>query len=91
MFLELDNYRLTSDERQFIISKKRVIQAGRLTKAENVGKEVWEEVKYYTDIKFALKFLGNSVLLDNDDIVVIKQKLDLLANKIEEFNKLLRR
>lgn len=90
MYMEFDNYKLRTDERQFIISKKRIVKAGHFTKEENIGKPVWEDIKYYTDVKFAFKFLGNSVLLDNDDITVIKEKLDLLTNKIDEFCKLLK-
>lgn len=87
MILEFDDYRITTDERCFIVQKRRVTQASRMTKAENVGKVSWKDDKYYDNLDSALQYLGKSVLLDNDDVSVIKDKLSQLERKIEGFTK----
>lgn len=89
MILQFDNYKIKTDERQFIVQRKKIIQDSKFTKTENVGKEVWEDYRYYSSLETALKFLGKSVLLQNDDVVVIKAKIDELQGKIEEFIKVL--
>ncbi|EDS77071.1 conserved hypothetical protein [Clostridium botulinum C str. Eklund] len=89
MVLEVDDYKIITDDKQFIVQKKRIVQAGRLTKKENIGKEYWSDIKYYSSLNSALKFIRKTVLLDNDDLKVIMDKLEQLEHKIDEFaNKL---
>lgn len=89
MVLEVDDYKIITDDKQFIVQKKRIVQASRLTKEENVGKEHWNDIKYYNSLNSALKFIRKTVLLDNDDLKVIMDKLNQLESKIDEFtNKL---
>ncbi|CAG7840018.1 hypothetical protein CLOHAE12215_01434 [Clostridium haemolyticum] len=87
MILEFDGYKIVTDDKQFIVQKKKVIQAGRLTKEENIGKEYWEDFKYFTNLNFALKFIKKTILLDNDDLNIIMEKLNQLEDKIDEFTK----
>lgn len=90
MYLEIgENYRITSDDKQFILSRKKITQAGRFTKECNVGKITWGDEKYFSELKWALKSIGNDILLQNDDIVEIKQKLDELQEIINGFTVLL--
>ncbi|MCW6124741.1 hypothetical protein [Clostridium sporogenes] len=90
MILEFENYRIKTDSRQFVVQKKKVVQAGRLTKEENIGKEYWEDEAYCTTFNFALKLLRKKILLDNDDLKVIVNKLNQLESKIDEFTKILK-
>ena len=90
MILEFEDHKIVTDERQFIVQKKKVIQAGKFTKEENVGKEKWEDGAYCASLNSALKFLRKSILLDNDDLLVIMKKLNELESKIDEFTKMLK-
>lgn len=90
MNLEFENYKIVTDDKQFIVQKKKVVQAGKFTKEENIGKEYWDDEAYCTTLNFALKFLRKKVLLDNDDLKVIINKLDELENKIDEFTEILK-
>lgn len=90
MILEFENYRIKTDSRQFVVQKRKVVQAGRFTKEENIGKEYWEDEAYCTTLNFALKLLRRKVLLDNDDLKVIVNKLNELESKIDKFTSLLK-
>ncbi len=50
MILEFENYRMKTDSRQFVVQKRKVVQAGRFTKEENIGKEYWEDEAYCTTL-----------------------------------------
>ncbi len=89
MKLDLGDYRIESDERQFIVQAKSVIREGKLTKEENVGKEIFKTVAYMPTLPMCLKFIGNKIVLDNDDINTIKDKLDSLRKEISKLNKVL--
>lgn len=90
MILEFEDYMICTDERQFIVQQKKIVQDSKLTKKENIGKEYWEDIAYCPSLKYALKFLYKKVLLDNDDLTVILSKLDGIENKIKEFLKILK-
>lgn len=90
MKLDFGDYRITTDERQFVIQQKRIIEEGKLTKKENVGKERWVDIAYCPSLKFSLKFLYTKTLLDNDDLMLIMKKLHVIENKIAEFLKVLK-
>lgn len=89
MYLEFKDFRIITDERQYIVQKKRLVKPGKFTKEENVGKEVYDDIAYCGTLEFALKFLSNKLILDNDDLKVIQQELRLLRAKIKEFIALL--
>lgn len=89
MKLDLGDYRIESDERQFIVQAKSIIKESKLTKEENIGKEVFKTVAYLPTLSMCLKFIGNKIVLDNDDINTIKDKLDALRKEISKLNKAL--
>lgn len=89
MKLDLGDYRIESDERQFVVQAKSIIKGGKLTKEENIGKEIFKIVAYMPTLQMCLKFIGNKIVLDNDDINTIKDKLDSLHKKISKLNKAL--
>ncbi|WP_392486758.1 hypothetical protein ACER0A_002085 [Haloimpatiens sp. FM7315] len=90
MKLIFDDYQIVTDDKQFIIQKKKVVQAGRFTKTENIGKGYWEDIGYFGKLNFALKSLGKSILLSNDELKVIMKKLNELESKIDEFTRILK-
>lgn len=89
MKLDLGDYKIESDDRQFIVLAKSIVKESKLTKEENVGKEVFKPVAYHSNFQSVLKFLSNKVLLDNDDINTIKDKLEQLHKEIARLNKAL--
>jgi len=89
MKLDLGEYLITSDERQFIVSRRSIVQAGRMAKAENVGKEKIEPIAYCTSIDYALKIACKNVLMVNDDLTIIMDKLNAIEVKIKEFTRVL--
>jgi dTDP-glucose pyrophosphorylase len=88
MILDLGNYKVVTDDLQFIVQERKVVQEGRLTKKENVGKEIWKDVAYCSSLKSSLKFLSKKVLMNNEDINVVVRELKVLQGKIEGVAKL---
>lgn len=86
MNFDLGEYRIKKDERQFIIQSKRIVEEGKRTKEENIGKEVYKNLAYYTTFKGAVKYLSNRIILDNNDINTVINKLNSLEKKIESLN-----
>lgn len=84
-----DEYRIRTDEYQFIVEKKVIVKAGILTKEENIGKEKWNVLGYYGNIDSALKSIAKNVLISNDDINVIIDKLNLIQSEIKDIKSLL--
>ena len=84
MRVEISNYIIETDSLQFILKEKGIVQEGRLTKAENVGKEKETTLGYYTKFEQALSAIPQEVLKTNDNIVIIKDKLDQIKADIEQ-------
>lgn len=87
MILDFGDYKIVTDERQFIVQAKKVIQEGRFTNPENVGKEYYEDIRYFNSLNSTLKFLAKRTVLVNNDLKVIQEKLAELQRKIDEFSK----
>ena len=83
MRVEISNYIIETDSLQFIIKEKGIVQEGRLTKAENVGKEKETTLGYYTKFEDVLKAIPQEVLKGNDDMNIIKDKLIEIKAVIE--------
>lgn len=68
--IKIDNdYRITNDKYNFILQKRRIITnnaRGRRTNPENIGKEVWTDEGYYTNIKFLLKRYATKKTLESE-------------------------
>ena len=84
MRVEISNYIIETDSLQFILKKKGIVQEGRLTKAENIGKEKETTLGYYTKFEQALSAIPQEILKSNDDIVIIKDKLDQIKADIKQ-------
>lgn len=87
MILTFKNYKITTDDRQFIVQEKRKVQEGRFTKEENIGKDYWANIGYFGSLKYALKSLAKLTLLRNNDIDTIVSELKALEGKIDELIK----
>ena len=84
MKIDIGNYRITSDERQFIIQSVGYVTESKVTKKENIGKEKTKNLAYYRSFKNVLKYLANKIVLDNDDTKIILDKLNELERKIDD-------
>jgi len=84
-----DKERVITDSMQFIVQTKRIIQASKNTKTENVGNEEWGNVGYFPSINYALRYISKNIVLENDDFKVMVEKLNQLDIKIHEVKELL--
>ena len=90
MKMDLVDVRITTDEFQFVVQKLSIIQATKegskiKTKPENVGKSVWSNIAYCSTLNQALKHVGKKIVLENNDLEVIVEKLEELENTIAKF------
>lgn len=83
MKIDIGNYRIISDKRQFIIQSVGYVTESKVTKKENIGKEKTKNLAYYRSFKNVLKYLANKIVLDNDDTKIILDKLNELERKID--------
>ena len=83
MKIDIGDYRIISDERQFIIQSVGYVTESKVTKKENIGKEKTKNLAYYRSFKNVLKYLANKIVLDNDDTKIILNKLNELERKID--------
>ena len=84
MKIDIGDYRIISDERQFIIQSVGYVTESKVTKKENIGKEKTKNLAYYRSFKNVLKYLANKIVLDNADIKIILDKLNELERKIDD-------
>ena len=83
MKINIGDYLIETDERQFIVKAKKVVEESRFTKEENIGKEYYQPIAYCTSFNSALRFVPQQVLRSNDDITVIKEKLKQIDEDIK--------
>lgn len=83
MNITIGDYKIESDSMQFVVKKKRIVEESKRTKAENIGDERWIPIAYAVKFEQALLFVPQEALRDNDDIVVIKEKLDQIQADIK--------
>ena len=83
MKINIGDYLIETDERQFIVKTKKVVEEGRFTKEENIGKEYYQSIAYCTSFNSALRFVPQQVLRSNDEILVIKEKLEQIEEIIK--------
>lgn len=88
MKIKLGDYLIESDERQYIVKVKKVVEEGRLTKKENIGKEYWQPIAYCTGFDSALKFIPEQALRSNEDILAIKEKITQIHEHSKEYKKI---
>lgn len=83
MKLVLNDYVISTDERQFIVYRKDIIKASRTTKAKNIGKEKLTPIGYFTHLDSALKCVPQSIIKSNKDLCVIIDKLNAIEGDIK--------
>ena len=90
MEVEFKNgFKIVTDSLQFIVQKRKVIQAGAKTKEANIGNVVFENIAYCSTLDFALKTIGNQLCLDIDGLQDIKKALNSLEKEITALTELL--
>lgn len=50
VILDFGNYRVITDDKQFITQEKRVKQENQFTKEENIGQEYYADLGYYREL-----------------------------------------
>ena len=75
MKIELGNYLIESNELCYTVKIKRVKEASEKTKEENVGEEYYSNIGYYTSLESALRKIPEHLIMTNDDVKEIKEKL----------------
>lgn len=88
MRLDLGKYVIQTDEVQFVVKEKIVVQAGINTKEENVGKEREKDLAYCSSFENALKILSKRAFIDNEDIRDVVKETKALQSKIEGLTQL---
>ncbi|GAA0107349.1 hypothetical protein [Clostridium tertium] len=83
MKINIGDYFIETDERQFIVKAKKIVEESRLAKKENIGKEYWQPIAYCTTFNSALKFVSQQALRSNDDISVVIDKLTQIERDIK--------
>ena len=84
MKINIGDYQITSDNLQFIVSRKNIVKEGVFTKEENIGKEVYKPIAYCCKFQEALSYIPNDVLKTNDDINIIMDKLNQIHEDIKQ-------
>ena len=82
MKINVGDYQITSDNLQFIVSRKNIIKEGVFTKEENIGKETWKPIAYCTKFDEALRFIPQDILRSNDDVSEIRRQLDEIHDAV---------
>ena len=97
MKMDLGNdLRITTDEFQFMLQKMSIVQATpegskkKKTLEKNVGNIVWTTIAYCSSLDQTLNHVAKKILLENDDLKVIKEKLNELQDTINKFTGILK-
>lgn len=92
MIIEVDgDYRIITDEMQYIVQRGKVVVANKNTKPENVGKKKWVNIAYITSIDAAIRFICKNITLLNNDTKTILDKLDVVYAQVDKLGLILER
>ena len=80
-----NGFRVISDSLQFVVQRKRIVKKTPKTKDENVGNIEWDNICYCRELDFALKSIGDQLVMDIPDIQDIKKALLSLEKEIAAF------
>lgn len=80
----LGEYQIVSDERQFVVKVSKKVTD---KESENYGKDYIQNIAYCTSFDSALRFIPQQVLRSNNDITVIKEKLEQIQADIKALPK----
>ena len=80
MDIKIGDYQIVADERQFVVKVSKKVTD---KESDNYGKDYIQNVAYCTSFDSALRFIPQQVLRSNDDITVIKDKLEQIQADIK--------
>lgn len=84
MKVEIGDYLITTDSRCFVLREKTpTIITDKTTKEQA---EIHVALGYFTHFDSLVKRLGERIMLDNEDMKVIQDKLDRLNKTVKELN-----
>ena len=80
-----EDYKITSDSLNVIINQRHVNTGAKRALAENIGKEYWMQVAYFSSPKNALKFIVDNEILGTglSDFETVVAKIDELKALID--------
>lgn len=81
MKINLGKYSIVTDERQYKVKSEVGVAEDGTPITKNLG--------YFTTLEKALKFIPEQIVRENDDLMEISNKLDLLKGYIEEKSEVL--
>lgn len=84
------NWKIETDDMQFIVSQRSTIKEGRFTNPENVGKDKWEVEGYCSNITSCLNIINKKIVLQNDNLDDIMDKLADIESIAKRIDKQLR-
>ena len=79
MKIKLGDYFIETDERQYKVRK----YIGK----DKDGKDVYKSIAYCNTFSYALKFISEQTIRDNDDINIIIDKLTKIGAEIKDIDK----
>lgn len=80
MKINIGDYLIETDERQFVVKINKTVTD---KESKNYGQPYVQNLAYCTTFNSALKFIPQQVLRSNDDITVIKDKLEQIEADIK--------
>lgn len=93
MKITIGDYKIESDNNCFTLSAKKtigpIVKDGIVVNQDKVGTHRWVAVGYYTQADGLLNAIPRQVILDNDDLLAIKQKLEVIKIQIAGIRKVL--
>lgn len=81
MDIKVGDYKIISDERQFIV---RITKKVTDKESKNYGETYEQNLAYVTTLEGALKFIPEQTIRSNDDIQTILKKLDKINEDIKK-------
>jgi hypothetical protein len=82
-----DEYAITADENQFVLKKRKTVKDSH--KAENIGKEYYENIGYFGTIQSVYQTLANRLCMDNiGKLSIAIKKIDKLTGMLKNLTTL---
>jgi len=82
-------YQVITDELQFIVQRVKVTTATKLTNPDNIGKESWVTIGNFPNIQYCVNFIAKNIVLVNDDLEIIVDRLNELDAKVDSIREFL--
>lgn len=91
MILDLmkGKYRIETDDNQFIVQERRIVQKAIEGKTDNIGKPYYKDIAYCGNFESSLNHITNRAFMNNDDIQDVIKEIKTLQKEIKNLSSLL--